>query len=174
MINKKCKSFFVVVCCLIISTGSVYASECGYYYDYKIEEQSALLQGNKYKFSSEDIEEKTYELFANLVAINYNESSYNLVNKDADIKSVYFDKGKLEVSFSKEILNYGGTMWEADMIDQLLCTFFSIKEVKSVSFYINRETTLFVEGTEIIDFNRNWLEERLKLHAEYRNGNDEN
>jgi len=168
LINKKCKGFFIVALCLIICNLNVYASVCGYYYDYKIDGEEILLQENKCEFNSEDIEEKIYELFANLVSINYNENSYNLVNQDTQIKSVYFNEGQLEVSFSEEILNYGGTMWEADMIDQLLCTFFSIKDVESISFYINRETTLFVEGTEIIDFNREKLEERIKQNAENR------
>lgn len=169
MINKKYYCFFVVVLCLVISNLNVYGCEWGYYYDYRIEGQTSLLQESKYEFNSEDIEEKIYELFANLVAINYNENRYNLINKDVDIKSVYFDKGKLEVSFSKEVLNYGGTMWETDMIDQFLSTFFSVEEVESISFYINRETTLFVEGTEIVDFNRNQLKGRLKRDNENRN-----
>lgn len=171
MFNKKYSVFFIVVLCLVIANLNVYACGYGYYYDYKISGESSLLQENKYEFNSKDIEEKAYELFANLVIINYNENRYNLVNQDSSIKSVYFDKGKLEVSFSKEILNYGGTMWEADMIDQLICTFFSIKEVENISFYINRETTLFEEGTEIIDFNRKQLEERIKQNAKNRNQN---
>lgn len=168
MINKKSRCLYIFILCLIILNLSVYASDCGYYYDYKIDGQSGLLQENKCEFNSQDIEEKACELFANLVSINYNENSYNLVDQDAQVKSVYFKEGKLEVSFSKEMLNYGGTMWEADMIDQLLCTFFSIEDVESISFYINRETTLFVEGTEIIDFNRGELEERIKQNAENR------
>jgi len=85
----------------------------------------------------------------------------NLLPKGTKVEYVIFISNNLYINFSKEILNYGGTMWEEEMINNILEIAFEDEEVETVTIAIEGEIKNFVEGTIINMYTRDkWLERK--------------
>lgn len=89
-----------------------------------------------------------------------------LIPKNVKINNMLLINGELEVELSKEILNYGGSMWEQGLIDEILTTIFCIDEIKQVTLTIE-DRSVFVEGSEINGYTRNeWNERKVNIWQE--------
>ncbi|PKM94062.1 MAG: hypothetical protein CVU84_11380 [Firmicutes bacterium HGW-Firmicutes-1] len=69
--------------------------------------------------------------------------------------------GELLLDFSEELLNYGGNMWEEQLVALILDTAFSFEKIQYVTVTINGEVKNFVEGTTINRYTREkWIERK--------------
>lgn len=78
------------------------------------------------------------------------------------VTNILYINNSLEIEISNELLDYGGTMRENMLIDQILATIFDFDEINELTIYIEDSDNLFVEGTSIEKYTRNDWEERMK------------
>ncbi len=76
------------------------------------------------------------------------------------IKRILYINGSLDVEVSKDIMNYGGTAREVEMVNQILATVFAYDKVEKFTLLIQENGKLLVEGTEINGYTRDEWEER--------------
>lgn len=88
---------------------------------------------------------------------------FQLIPEGTHLNKVIVVDGDLLLDFSEELLEYGGTLWEDELIHLLLSTAFSNESIKSVTITINEQTENFVEGTTINGYTReNWNERKYE------------
>jgi hypothetical protein len=80
-----------------------------------------------------------------------------------ELLEIKIDNSYLELTFSNDIMEYGGTLTEWCMINQILATLFSVNDIEKVSLYIKDEGNLFVEGTVINSYTREEWEKREEI-----------
>lgn len=163
MINFKRTSIYLLLILLFVSNYSIQIraetdnnEDSGYYYIYEcVDEETYKLSGIETKFEEDlDIEQKINKLFALLSELKYNENQITLLPESTKLLSCISDEGKVELNFSKEFINYGGTAWEKGLVEQVLTTAFSLAEVKEVTIFIDSEKIPLVEGTEVYGYTR--------------------
>ncbi|TCK90496.1 sporulation and spore germination protein [Natranaerovirga hydrolytica] len=87
-------------------------------------------------------------------------SHITLIPNGTEVVSVSIEEGHLELVVTNDIMNYGGNAREWSMVNQILATVFSIKEVERLTIYIEETGYLFPEGTSIKAYTRAEWEER--------------
>ena len=112
-------------------------TEIGYYYIYQLEDaENIALTAVKHEFDEDvSVVDKVNKLFALLIQLKYNENQMTLFPDDAQFKGAIFREGVLEIEFSKELLNYGGTAWEEGLVKQIIYTVFSLDEIEELTVF---------------------------------------
>jgi hypothetical protein len=91
---------------------------------------------------------------------NVNDGEFNVFPDGTKVNDVLYYDGEVVIDFSQEILNYGGMMWEDEIINQILSTVFLNLEIEEVTLTIDKNLYYFVEGTEINGYTREKWSER--------------
>lgn len=92
------------------------------------------------------------------ILMSRNEQDLYLIPEGSRLNKVIVLNDEVLLDFSEELLEYGGTLWEEELIKQLLDTAFSFEEIQYVTITIDGEIKNFVEGTTINRYTReNWM-----------------
>lgn len=130
------------------------------YYYVQEETQDVKLIKSSSKVKRGSTEEMLLETLGKL--LDNNNEDITFIPEKAVVNMVIFFSGELYVDFSKELLNYGGTMWEEGMVNQILSVIFQFQEVEKVTFYIDGKRENLVEGTVINGYTRSeWKERKI-------------
>lgn len=91
----------------------------------------------------------------------YNQTDKKLLPDGTKLNKVIVIDKSLLLDFSEELLDYGGTQREKELVNQLLDIAFGFKEINKISIAINGEVKNLVEGTLINGYTREkWEKEK--------------
>ncbi len=123
------------------------------------------LKDEKIIIRSSSTEDRIYRTMTHLLENDNNKIT--CIPKNVKVSFILMMHGYLELEFSEEILNYGGTMCEAGMLNQILATLFSIEEVEKITLYIQGHDNIFVEGAVVNEYTRDeWQERKCTIWQE--------
>ncbi len=148
-----CKKLVVIMLVLNLFSFKAYGSEV---YHWFYDENNNIQYKTAEIIFTENIsaEEKALFLFDNFFTICNNEE-VNFIPEGTELIDVKLKDGNLNLYMSSEIKSYGGgSEWEINLVGAILCTAFSLKEVKNVTLYIGGQIDYLPEGIMLDKYRR--------------------